>query len=252
MYNVLLIEEEKTVRNECCSMLEPYDLFYFQHHSAETALPVVQNDWMDIILLDAPAPSSCWIHLCEKIRRHSAAPIVMVTKSTDKHCIVQILNAGADDVIPYSMDTDILVAKIKAHVRRSSKIRPKELCVHGMILNRELVEIQYEGQLLPFTQKEYAVMEYFLSHPNRVIGREKLLSQLWDGYQHIDARTVDSHIRNIRMKCREAGFPIDDFLRTARGIGYLWKVKMEKPNQELNEFEAKEKVKMNHTLARLN
>ncbi|MEM1503620.1 response regulator transcription factor [Domibacillus sp. 8LH] len=252
MYKVLVVEEKRAVLDEFCRVLEPNEVSCIRIHSAEEALHIVHNEWIDLVILDILLPSLLWIQLCEKIKECSIVPIVIMTETYDKIFILQALNAGADDVVTKCMDIDILIAKTKAHLRRSASSNPKELYFKGIVLNRELLEIQYEGNLLPFTRKEYALIEYFLNHPNQVIKRKKLLSHLWDGYQHIDARTVDSHIRNIRMKFREVGFPIDEFLRTARGIGYLWKINVEDSNQKWAECHLKEKSSIDHKLIKLN
>ncbi|WP_211268401.1 response regulator transcription factor [Domibacillus aminovorans] len=247
------MEEKKALLDALCTLLEHHEISCIRNHSYEETLHTVHNEWIDLVILDVLSPSFSWIKLCKKIKECSAVPIVIMTETCDKEFILQGLNAGADDFVIKLMDIDILIAKIKAHLRRNSRSSTQELRFKGLVLNRELFEVRYHDILLSFTRKEYALIEYFLSHPNQVLTRKKLLSHLWDGYQHIDARTVDSHIRNIRVKLREVAFPVDEFLRTARGIGYRWKIDMVNPNRKMSEYKMKEKEsKMNHKSIKLN
>ncbi|WP_182917136.1 response regulator transcription factor [Bacillus sp. PK3_68] len=224
MYTILVIGEEQAKAEDFCILLTDYKISYVREHFAgEKLLHTVRNRCMDLIVLLAVSSAPSWIELCKRIKDCSAVPVVLLTEEYNEAFILQNLSAGADDFIIKSMGEDILLAKIKAHLRRSPRSGNEELEFKGLVVNRELFEVQYDHTLLTLTRKEYALVEYFLSHPNQVITREHLLSHFWNGYHHVDVRTIDSHIRNIRGKLREVGFPVDEYLRTVRGVGYRWK-----------------------------
>jgi DNA-binding response OmpR family regulator len=83
-------------------------------------------------------------------------------------------------------------------------------------------EITYNGKKLSLTPKEFALLGLFLRHPNQVFTREQLIMTLWGYDADTEDRTVDSHVRNLREKLRQAGFPIEKHLQTVWGIGYKW------------------------------
>ncbi|KKB33535.1 response regulator transcription factor [Bacillus thermotolerans] len=222
MYTILLIEEEPALSEELCTLINDHNISCIRSGLSSETLCTVSNRCADLIVLSAVSSSS-WIELCKQIKDYSSVPVVLFTEGCDEAFILQSLQAGADDFMIKSMGEGLLLAKMEAHLRRSPRSGTEELEFKGLVVNRERLEVRYHNTLLTFTQKEYALMEYFLSHPNQVITRERLLLHFWTGHHHIDTRTIDSHIRNIRAKLREVGFPATEYLRTVRGVGYRWK-----------------------------
>ena len=87
---------------------------------------------------------------------------------------------------------------------------------------RSGLELSYKGQHIKLTPKEFSLLGLLMEHPGRVYSREHLIDLVWGIYSETEGRTVDSHVRNIREKIREAGFPIDDYFHTVWGVGYKW------------------------------
>jgi len=115
-----------------------------------------------------------------------------------------------------------LLARIEALLRRTSASKDQKLFFKGLEWDEDSVELKYEQQIIPITPKEFALIGLFLKNPHRVYSRDHLLSIIWGANSHIDDRTIDSHIRNLREKLRSAGFPVDNHLFTVRGVGYKW------------------------------
>lgn len=117
---------------------------------------------------------------------------------------------------------DELLARIEALLRRTSDLKEKLLVFNGLEWKEDFVEFKYKNQAIQVTPKEFALIGLFLKNPHKVFSRDHLLSTIWGLNSHIDDRTIDSHIRNLREKLRNAGFPVDNHLFTVWGIGYKW------------------------------
>lgn len=221
MYSVLLVENEKEKLDDLHSLLVQDKMRCFRKLPGEEVIHTVQNELIDLLVYDLSSSPIMWLETCKKIKELSTIPIIILTEGADKQSILSGLNAGIDDFMTKPMDEDIFLAKIKANLRREVFTNVSEIYFKGLVLNRETFEVRYQDIILQFTQKEYALLDYFLSNQNQVMTRENLITQIW-GYKYTDARTVDSHIRNLRGKLREVKFPVDDYLRTAWGYGYKW------------------------------
>ncbi|RJR09713.1 DNA-binding response regulator, partial [Candidatus Parcubacteria bacterium] len=122
-----------------------------------------------------------------------------------------------------------LVARIEAVLRRSAKeeIKEKPLLFKGLSLDSFSYKLSYNGHPISVTPKEFSLLELFLKYPDKVFSRDHLLSTIWELKSETENRTVDSHIRNLREKLRQAGFNVDKHLKTIWGIGYRWNDKFE-------------------------
>ena len=158
--------------------------------------------------------------LCEAIRKKSDVPIIMLTARDQQDDIVRGLKLGADDYITKPFHEAELVARMEALLRRQKPVG--NVRFKGLIWNEETFELSYEGKVIKLTPKEFHMIGYFLRHPERVFSREHLIELVWGIDSHLDSRTVDSHVRNMRDKIRRAGFPVEDHLMTVWGIGYKW------------------------------
>ncbi|MBT2738808.1 response regulator transcription factor [Bacillus sp. ISL-7] len=92
----------------------------------------------------------------------------------------------------------------------------------GITLNESAYIAKYKNEQIPMTPKEFSLLSLFLKNPNKVFSREHLISSIWSFKIEMEDRTIDSHIRNIREKFRNVGFPIDHHLKSIWGVGYKW------------------------------
>lgn len=220
MYSVLIFLGEKDSLTVLHSLLKKEKIRCLFAVSEKDVIHMIQNERINLFVFD-PSSSELWLKICKKVKTLSDIPILMVTESTDKESILNGLYAGADDFIAAPIDEDIFLAKIKANLRREGTVSVNEIHFNGLVLNKTRYETAYENTSLSLTQKEFNLLDCFLSNKNQVLTREQLIMQIW-GYKYTDTRTVDSHIRNLRGKLRTVKFPIDDHLRTSWGYGYIW------------------------------
>jgi DNA-binding response OmpR family regulator len=222
MVNILLVDDETRMLNLLGLYLEPHGFKCIKSESGKDALNLLEEEKIDIVILDVMMPEMDGWTTCKKIREFSNVPIIMLTARSETVDVIKGLKFGADDYVTKPFNEDELLARIEALLRRTNDLKEKLLVFKGLEWNEESVELKYQNQVIQVTPKEFALIGLFLKNPHKVFSRDHLLSIIWGLNSHIDDRTVDSHIRNLREKLRNAGFPVDNHLFTVWGIGYKW------------------------------
>ncbi|KKB34948.1 MULTISPECIES: response regulator transcription factor [Bacillaceae] len=220
MIKALLVDDEKRMLDLLALYLRPHSFICKKAISAKEALSFLKEETFDIVLIDIMMPEMNGWELCQEIRKDSDIPIIMVSAREQKEDIIKGLKLGADDYVTKPFDEDELLARIEAVLRRMKPARKIE--VHGLLWNEDEFELSYKNNTLKLTPKEFTMLGYFMRKPNQVFTREQLIELIWGYDSHTEGRTVDSHVRNMRDKIRQSGFPIDDYLITVWGIGYKW------------------------------
>lgn len=177
----------------------------------------------DLLVLDIMLPKVDGLSLCQQVRAHHyPTPILLLTArdtSTDK---IIGLDAGADDYVIKPFDLQELLARIRALLRRGSTTLPLVLEWGKLCLNPSRWEVNYGGQALNLTPKEYALLELFLRKNSRIFSRSEILEKLWSAEEFPTEETVKSHIRGIRQKLLTVGAAAD-LIETVYGVGYRLK-----------------------------
>lgn len=220
MKKILLIDDEKRMLELLELYLKPYLYICRKALGANEGLKYIKEEKFDIILLDVMMPEMDGWEVCKKIREYSDVPIIMVTAREQKEDIVKGLKLGADDYITKPFDEEELVARIDALLRRTKPVNQIEM--DGLLWDEDQFELSYKHQYVKLTPKEFSIIGLLMKNPGRVFSREQLIEMVWGFHSETEGRTVDSHVRNMREKIREAGFPIDDYFHTVWGVGYKW------------------------------
>jgi DNA-binding response OmpR family regulator len=221
MYTILLVDEEKRMLDLLDLYLSPKGYHCVKCESGISAIQYLENNKADLVLLDIMMPELDGWETCKRIREFSNVPIIIVTARDQTLDIVKGLNMGADDYITKPFDESELLARIEAVLRRSVG-KPSKIQFHGLVWDEEQHKVQYKDHPVWLTPKEFAVLGLFLKNPSKVFSREQIILLLWGFNANTEERTIDSHVKNIREKLRQAGFPIDQFLQTVWGVGYKW------------------------------
>lgn len=177
----------------------------------------------DLIILDWFLPELDGIELCQRFRAHNYdTPIILLTSRSGSHNKIKGLDAGADDYLCKPFDVEELAARIRALLRRLNCDFLPVLRWGDLELNPCSSEVIYQGQSLLLTAKEYRMLELFLRHSQAVLSVEDIINNLWSSTEYPALATVRSHLRRLRQKLKQAGFP-DDLITTVRGQGYCLK-----------------------------
>ncbi|UJL47131.1 response regulator transcription factor [Virgibacillus sp. NKC19-16] len=220
MNKVLLIDDEKRMLDLLALYLKPHNYDCKKAFGAIEALTFIKEEVFDIVLLDIMMPEMNGWELCKEIRRITDVPIIMVTAREQKEDIVKGLKLGADDYITKPFNEEELVARMEALLRRRDKTNTIE--IDGLLWDESRFELSYKNKPINLTPKEFLMIGHLMKNPNQVFEREKLIDLIWEFESETGGRTVDSHVRNIRDKIRQAGFPIDEYFVTVWGVGYKW------------------------------
>lgn len=202
----------------------------------ETALALVDSYSPDLILLDLMLPGIDGYEVCQRIRKTKDTPIIMLSAKGEVFDKVLGLKLGADDYIIKPFDSNELVARVRAVLRRAATSQTESdpaqntdfehtgqfVEYKNLIVNISNYTVTYEGRLIDMPPKELELLYFLASKPNQVFTREQLLSQLW-GYDFMgDTRTVDVHIKRLREKLSDKyGWSITTVWR----IGYKFEVR---------------------------
>ena len=230
MVEILVVDDEAAIADlvEVCLKNEGYTVY--KCGSGEAALTCVARQHLDLAILDVMLPDLDGFTLCQKIREEHLFPILMLTARVEDMDKIMGLTLGADDYItkPFSMRE--LLARVKANIRRvaMSPAVPAAQSGLGTIkagrvnIDRDRATVFKDGLPLELSQREYDLICFLAAQPGKVFSREALMEHVWNYEGYVgDVRAVDVAIRRLREKIEDD--PANpEFIRTKRGMGYLF------------------------------
>ncbi len=200
----LVVDDEKLIVKGIRFSLEQDGMDVDCAYDGEEALEYARKTEYDVVLLDIMLPKLDGFEVCQQIREFSNMPIIMLTAKTEDIDKILGLEYGADDYIAKPFNILEVKARIKAIMRRSGK-REKEKKKEEIIESGEL-KLNLEGRRvyigereINLTAKEFDLLELLMTNPNKVYGREVLLDLVWGKEYPGDVRTVDVHVRRLRV-----------------------------------------------------
>ncbi len=186
----------------------------------ETARHLALTDDFDVILLDLMIPAIDGVAVCRTLREAGQrTPVIMLTARDAIGDRVHGLDAGADDYVvkPFSMDE--LLARVRAQVRRGSNRTENVLSVGQLALDPRSTHVRYGARSISLTAREFALLHYFMQHPDLVLSRTEILENVWDANYNGFGNVVDVYVNYLRNKLESQGEP--RVIETVRGRGYL-------------------------------
>jgi len=221
--SILIVEDETTLAEAVAYSLRREGFSVFAAAEGPGALRAFEEHHPDLVILDLMLPGLNGWDLFKAFRKQrSNVPVVMLTARVDEPDRVAGLEMGADDYVtkPFSMRE--LVARVRAVLRRAGSAPEAATAVVQMgpvRLDADRHEVSVNDQALVLSPKEFALLAYLMRHSGRVRSREDILQAVWGGDEYLDERTVDVHVRWLRMKI-EAEPSQPKLLLTVRGLGY--------------------------------
>ncbi|MDK8642992.1 MULTISPECIES: response regulator transcription factor [Bacillati] len=220
---VLVIDDEWNVRNLLRIYLAKNGFEVMEAKNGYEGVRLAEQQSFDLIILDVMMPDMDGWEVCKKIRETKDTPILMLTARTDTKDKVKGLTMGADDYLVKPFDSDELIARVFALLRRSSI--SQTTTVSRVITNLDLTidpegrQVLVREQPIDLTPKEFELLFVLAENPRRAFERENLLEKVWGGDYFGDFRTVDTHVKNIREKVRKAELSFNP-IQTVWGVGY--------------------------------
>ncbi|PWJ02794.1 DNA-binding response regulator [Streptomyces sp. NWU49] len=226
--HVLFVEDDDVIREATQLALERDGFAVTAKPDGLSGLEAFRSDRPDIALLDVMVPGLDGVSLCRRIRDESTVPVIMLSARADSIDVVLGLEAGADDYVTKPFDGAVLVARIRAVLRRFGRANggrdeSADAAGAGVLAFGELeidtggMEVRRAGEPVALTPTEMRLLLEFSSAPGTVLSRDKLLERVWEYGWGGDTRVVDVHVQRLRTKIGQ------DRIETVRGFGYKLK-----------------------------
>jgi DNA-binding response OmpR family regulator len=219
--HVLFVEDDDVIREATTLALERDGFQVTAAPDGLTGLDAFRTKQPDLALLDVMVPGLDGVSLCRRIRDESTVPVIMVSARADAIDVVLGLEAGADDYVTKPFDGAVLVARIRAVLRRFRVASAGDPADEGALLafgdiaiDPEGMEVTRAGERLALTPTEMRLLLEFAGAPGTVLSRDRLLERVWDYEWGGDTRVVDVHVQRLRVKIGQ------DRIETVRGFGY--------------------------------
>lgn len=216
---ILIVEDEPAIADTIQYALETEGCDPIVLNAGKPVLAMLAEETIDLIVLDVGLPDINGFDLCKQIRKAHKVPIIFLTARSDEIDRVVGLEIGGDDYVVKPFSPRELAARVKAVLRRIQPIETVNDTQPAFRIDEAKRKIHYYGCLLDLSRYEYALLQTFLRRPGIVFTREKLMELVWESPETSMDRTVDAHIKNIRIKLKEINAKTDPIV-THRGTGY--------------------------------
>ena len=219
MEKILIADDEQLMRQLVIDFLKPEGYEILEAVDGKEALDIYDKEHLDLVLLDVMMPGYDGWTVCREIRRESTVPIMMLTAKGEEIDQLFAYDLGADEYITKPFSPKILVAKIKALLRRSQNDSETQETEAGVAIDRDARQVVLDGKNVDLSPTEYKLLNYLMSNTGKALSRRQILNQVWNYDYYGDLRTVDTHINRLRAKI-EADPANPRRVLTVRGVGY--------------------------------
>lgn len=219
---ILIVEDERPIREMIAYGLRRAGFEVREAEDCRGAREQLADRQPDLLLLDWMLPDMSGLELAKLLKRDEDTrelPIIMLTARAEETDKVAGLEGGADDYMTKPFSPRELVARINAVLRRSEPGGGEDRVeFQGLALDRASHRVTAGERTVSLGPTEYRMLEFFMTHPERVYSREQLLDRIWGGNVYVEERTIDVHIRRLRKALEDHG--CDHLIQTVRGAGY--------------------------------
>lgn len=222
MQKILIVDDEEMMTELLSDHLRDCGYVTFAANTSKEAVELLRHR-PDLIILDINMPDMDGLELCRNIRDHVVCPILFVTARITEQDKIKGLQCGGDDYITKPFSLNELTARVAAHLRRDERARnkPQILVSEDLLVNLSERTLFYRDVAIPFSKKEFDVIEFLMMNGNQVFDRERIYEAVWGYEAEGDNYVVKEHIRKIRAKLRETTGR--EYIETIWGVGYKWK-----------------------------
>ncbi len=219
--NILIIEDHEPIQKELAIFLEKYGYQVTVPQQFDTVVNDCLKEDIDLILLDINLPVFDGYYICREVRNHSDVPIIVVTSRNSEIDELMSMNLGADDFITKPYNTQILLARITALLKRTKKVSEEENIIKcrglEVFLNRSVA--LYQGQEIELSKNEMKILYTLIKREGSIVSRDQLMEALWQSNEFIDDNTLTVNINRLRKKLET--IRLEQFITTKRGQGYM-------------------------------
>ncbi|NMB13239.1 MAG: response regulator transcription factor [Firmicutes bacterium] len=226
MYKIMVVEDDAKIAEILCHYLEKYGYRAVCSSNFEDVKSEFLAISPDLVFLDINLPYMDGFFWCRQIRTVSKVPVIFISARCGEMDQVLALEHGGDDYITKPFSLDVVIAKVKAVLRRTygeysvgeADTSPEIYELDGLYLNQSRCSIEWRGKEVYLTPKEFRLLGILARHPRQVVSRHELLEALWDDVDFVDDNTLTVNVTRVRRKLEEIG--IEAAIETVRGQGY--------------------------------
>jgi DNA-binding response OmpR family regulator len=219
---ILVIEDEHKIAHAIKKGLEQEHYAVDVAYSGTDGFDLACAETYDLVILDLLLPGMDGMTLCAQLRaQHNHTPILMLTAKSQLADKLAGLNCGADDYLTKPFSFEELLARMRALLRRPREALTAKLTVEDLTMDTVSYQVKRGDAVLRLSNKEYALLEYLLRNPNRILAKAAIIAHVWDYEADILPNTVEVYIKKLRAKI-DTPFPkLPALLHTVRGFGYV-------------------------------
>lgn len=221
---ILVVEDEKDILKLVKYNLEKEGYKVICSNNGEKVLAIIKKDKPNLVILDLMLPGMGGLEICKLLRKDETTanlPIVMLTARSAESDIIVGLELGADDYITKPFSPNVMVARVKAVLRRKeTNVSKKDrIVIDDLVLDKISHKVMIENKPVNLTITEFKILEFLATNNGKAFTRNQLLDNVWQEEAFVVDRTVDVHMRGLRKKIGK----YSEFIETVRGIGYRFK-----------------------------
>lgn len=220
--SVLIVEDELRIRFLLRDYLLKDNFNVFEASNGEEGLMVFSSQKIDLVLLDIMMPVMDGLTMLEKLREVSTVPVILLTAKGEEEDKLQGYDYGADDYITKPFSPKVLMAKVKALLKRTREdVDSSSQDFNGLTINKLSHEVRVNGEEISLSPKEYELLTYLITNEGIALSRDNILDNVWGLDYYGDIRTVDTNVKRLREKLLDKS----NLIVTVRGSGYKFENK---------------------------
>ena len=216
---IIIIEDDENIVNPIKHSLNSYNFKVDNAKNGQIGLELIKKNIYDLIILDLNLPDLNGEEICKIIRSDGLMlPILIISADNQINRKINLLDLGADDYLSKPFSIPELISRVKALLRRPSKITDTIIKIKNLEIDRQKQTLKINKENVYLTKKEFLILEYFINHSGVVISRNELMEHAWDMEANFFSKTIEMHMVNLRKKIdnqREA-----PLIKTISGRGY--------------------------------
>ena len=220
--NILIVDDDKEIRDLISLYLEADRFYTDKAADGVEALIKLEEKKYSLVILDIMMPIMDGMTMLEKLREVSTVPVILLTAKSEEDDKLQGYDYGADDYITKPFSPKVLIAKVKALLKRSREdIDSSSQEFNGLTINKLSHEVRVNGKEITLSPKEYELLIYLVTNEGIALSRDNILDNVWGLDYYGDIRTVDTNVKRLREKLLDRS----NLIVTVRGSGYKFESK---------------------------
>jgi len=216
---IIIIEDDEAIIIPIKNSLNNCDFIVDNAKNGQIGLELIRKNIYDLVILDLNLPDLNGEEICKTIRNNGVMlPILIISADNQINRKINLLDLGADDYLSKPFSIPELISRVKALLRRPSKITNSVIRINNLEIDKQKQTLKLDKTDVYLTKKEFLILEYFIDHSGIVISRNELMEHVWDMKANFFSKTIEMHMVNLRKKIdtkREA-----PLIKTISGRGY--------------------------------